>query len=245
MINLKEILHINKGDIISIVGSGGKTSLLFTLANELKSEFRVLLSTSAKIEKPPSDKYDYIYTNIDSYLNDKKPNNNGITVISKGINSKTNKLIGIKDGDLDLLLPYFDIVIIEADGSKELPLKGWKSHEPPVLEKTNKTVGVLPANLVNKKIKKDFIYGFEEFSNLTENSLYFNLETISKICCNKEGIFKNSKGSLYLFFNKADTNKEIELIKDLTKYLKESVVNKPFNFNICFGSMKKGIYYGD
>ena len=143
-----------------------------------------------------------------------------------------------------MLIPYFDIIFLEADGSKELPLKGWKSHEPPVLRKTSKTIGVMPANLINKKAEKHLIYGLEEFNKLTDNSEYVNFEVIKKICTNKEGIFKNSKGNLYLFFNKAETKKEIELMRELSKYLKVSVVNKPLSFNICFGSLKKGVFYG-
>ena len=244
MISLKELFHINKGDIISIVGTGGKTSLMFKLANELKSDLNVLVSTSTKIKIPSPDKYNYLYTNIDSYLNNIRASKNGLTVISKGINKKTNKLVGINDSDLDLLIPYFDIIFLEADGSKELPLKGWKSHEPPVLRKTSKTIGVMPANLINKKAEKHLIYGLEEFNKLTDNSEYVNFEVIKKICTNKEGIFKNSKGNLYLFFNKAETKKEIELMRELSKYLKVSVVNKPLSFNICFGSLKKGVFYG-
>ena len=63
MISLKELFHINKGDIISIVGTGGKTSLMFKLANELKSDLNVLVSTSTKIKIPSPDKYNYLYTN--------------------------------------------------------------------------------------------------------------------------------------------------------------------------------------
>ncbi|MDF2949885.1 MAG: yqeC, partial [Sedimentibacter sp.] len=49
MKTLEEIFNINTGDVVSIVGSGGKTSLLFKLAEELKNKYKVLVSTSAKI----------------------------------------------------------------------------------------------------------------------------------------------------------------------------------------------------
>lgn len=243
MISLKELFNVRKGDVVSIVGSGGKTSLMFKLALELKKDYRVLVTTSTNIIKPFPDEYNYLYTNIDSYLNSIKSDKNGVTIISNGVNEKTNKLIGINDSDLNLLIRYFDIVILEADGSKGLPIKGWKSNEPPVLEKTNKTIGVLPADFINKKAEKDFIYGFEEFNKLTDKSQYINFETISKICSDKDGIFKNSKGSLHLFFNKAENNAEIELTRKLIRHLKEFVVNKPFSFKVCFGSLKTGIYY--
>lgn len=243
MKTLEEIFNINTGDVVSIVGSGGKTSLLFKLAEELKNKYKVLVSTSAKIFLPQDDCYDYLYLNLDSYLNNKPNNSVGITVISKDINNKTEKLIGIDDNDLEIIIKDFDVILLEADGSKELPIKGWKNHEPPVLSKTTKTIGVIPVNLINKKIDKEFIYGFDEFNILTDYSEYINFRTIGKICSEKNGIFKNSKGCLYLFFNKADTNEEILVSEDLSNYLSEFIICETCKFKICYGSLKNGVYY--
>ena len=244
MKSLTEIFNINKGDVVSIVGSGGKTTLLFKLAKELKKEYKVLLSTSTRIFIPSKKDYDFFYTDVESYINNRKTiTNNSITIISKGFNDKTNKLLGIEDEDLNILIQDFDIVLLEADGSRTMPLKGWKDHEPPVLNKTNKTIGIIPANLVNKKASSDIIYGFDEFNILTDFSEYINFETIGKICSSPSGLFKNSKGRLYLFLNKADTKDEIDVSKELSRYLKDFTVNKPFNFEIYFGSLEKEVYY--
>lgn len=244
MKKITELFNINKGDVVSIVGSGGKTTFLFKLAEDLKKEYNVLVSTSTRIFEPSADDYDYLYKNIESYTKNKKiDKKNSITVVSKSINTETKKLIGIDDNDLDILKDDFDVILIEADGSRNLPLKGWKSHEPPVLKKTNKTIGVIPANLINKKVSETFIYAYDEFSILTDYSEYISFEAIGKICSSYNGIFKNAKGSLYLFLNKADTDEEVLVSKELSKYLKEFAVNKPFNFKICFGSLEKGVYY--
>lgn len=243
MKTLEEIFNINKGDVVSIVGSGGKTSLLFKLAEELKYKYKVLVSTSAKILMPSDDCYDYLFLNVNSYFNNRPNNSIGITVISKDINSETNKLIGINDKDLEVLISDFDVILLEADGSKKLPIKGWKNHEPPVLNMTTKTIGVMPADLINKKISKEFIYGFDEFNILTDNSEYINFRTIGRICSEKNGIFKNSKGCLYIFLNKADTNEVITISKELSNYLNEFIICETCNFKICFGSLKKGVYY--
>lgn len=244
MKKITELFNINKGDIVSIVGSGGKTTFLFQLAKGLRNEYKVLASTSTRILEPPTDDYDYLYTDIESYIINKNlSRKNSITVISKSINTETKKLIGIDDNDLDILINDFDVILLEADGSRNLPLKGWKDHEPPVLNKTNKTIGVIPANLINKKASNTFIYGFDEFNILTGFREYISFEAIGKICSSNNGLFKNSKGSLYLFLNKADTKEEIQISKELSKYLKEFAVNNPFDFKICFGSLEKEVYY--
>lgn len=243
MSKLSELFNIKKGDIVSIVGSGGKTTLLFKLAHELKREYRVMVSTSTRILKPSINDYDYLYTNVEGYINDKNTKNNCVTVISKSINAETNKLIGIDDDDLSILINDFDIILIESDGSRNLPIKGWKNHEPPVLNKTNKTIGVFPVDYINKKISSDFIYGFDEFNILTDNSEYISFEAIFKICSKCDGLFKNSKGSLHLFLSNADTEVEVFISKELSKYLKECMTNEKINFKVSFGSLEKEVYY--
>lgn len=243
MKNLREIFNIKKGDVVSIVGSGGKSTLMFKLAEELKNEYKVLVSTSARIIMPSKEQYDFLFTDLSSYLKEKKLNKNGIYVISKSLNTIANKMIGIDDEDLDFIINDFDIVLLEADGSRNMPIKGWKNHEPPILNKANKTIGVFPANFINEKKDKNFIYGFDEFNILTDNCEYINFEAIGKICSNKNGIFKNSKGELYLFLNKAETKEKNYISKELSKYLKNNIVKNPFNFKICIGSLTKGVYY--
>lgn len=237
MKSLSSMLDIKKGDIVSIVGSGGKTTLMFRLANELKDKYKVLVTTSTKIYMP--DKKYKIYATVDSYIDSFNKLDNGITVIAKDVNIESNKLIGINDDDLDILIKYFDIILIEADGSRGLPLKGWKEYEPVILESSNKTIGVIPANIINKKIDADFVHNHDEFNILTDYSNNLDFEAIGKICTHKNGLFKNSRENLYLFLNQADTEEDIKNSRELSVYLEEY----NHNFKICWGSLKKEEYY--
>jgi len=173
MKTLVELFNVKKGDVISIVGTGGsivgtggKTTLLYQMGNELRNLYKLLLTTSTKIIKPSNENYDYIYTCMEDYINDKtniKIRNCGIILLSSAINNDNNKLIGIEDNDLHMVINDFDIAVIEADGSRKLPLKGWKKHEPKVLLQTNKTIGVFPVKVLGEKINSDEIYNYEEF----------------------------------------------------------------------------------
>ncbi|MBP1925771.1 putative selenium-dependent hydroxylase accessory protein YqeC [Sedimentibacter acidaminivorans] len=243
---ISEIFNIKKGDIISIVGSGGKTTLMFELAKELKTQYKVLVTTSTKIYEPSCNNFDYLYTNIEQYTKSKyshKQEENSVTVISKDIDLSKNKLIGINDECFDLVINDFDIVLVESDGSRNLPLKGWKEHEPSILLKTNKTVGVIPIDMMNKKINKEYIYGFEEFTKIVGDTDCLDKQAIGKICSSELGIFKNSRGKLYLYINKTDDKKFIEDSLNLSKYLKKNIVGRPYDFEICFGSLKLGEFY--
>ncbi|MEL7605439.1 MAG: selenium cofactor biosynthesis protein YqeC [Sedimentibacter saalensis] len=243
MKTLKELFDIKKGDVVSITGTGGKTSLLFTLGNELRKKSRVLITTSTKILMPSKEYYDFIYPCIDDYIRDKMKNHEGATVISSKYIKEEKKLIGISDEDLESVMDDFDVVLIEADGSKMLPLKAWKDHEPPILRKTTKTIGVFPIDMLGEKINQDNIYNYEGFIKFTEGSLIVYNETVGRICSSPDGIFKNSRGSLYLFINRADDSEKIQTARKLAEYLKTNAAGNAFDFKICTGSLKEGVYY--
>lgn len=243
MKTLIDLFNIKKGDIISIVGTGGKTTLLYQLGKELKSQCRVLLTTSTKIIKPSDENYDYIYTCMEDYISDRIYRKNGITVLSKSINNENQKLLGIDDVDLELVINDYDVIVIEADGSRNLPLKGWKKHEPPILLRTNKTIGVFPIYILGEKISRDKIYGYEEFEIFLGNKDNIDNEVVGKICSHRNGVFKNSKGELYFYINAADTDEDLNKAFKLAEYLKNFIVGNPYDFKICIGSLKKGEFY--
>jgi probable selenium-dependent hydroxylase accessory protein YqeC len=242
MKTLTELFDIKKGDVVSITGSGGKTSLLFKLGNELRKNCRVLITTSTKIFMPSKKDYDFMYT-MEEYMSDKKRNHEGATVISSEYIKEENKLIGINDEDLEKVIEYFDIVLIEADGSKMMPLKAWKDYEPPILKRTTKSIGVFPVDMIGEKTSRDNVYNYEDFIKFTGGLSRVDNETVGKICSDKNGIFKNSRENLYLYINRADDSEQLQKAWDLAAYLKENVLGNPFDFKICTGSLKEGVFY--
>lgn len=50
--------NIIKNDVITITGAGGKTSLLFFLAEKLSEYGKVLVTTTTKIYCPSEEKYE-------------------------------------------------------------------------------------------------------------------------------------------------------------------------------------------
>ncbi len=243
--NINEIFNIKKGDVISVVGSGGKTTLMFKLAEVLKEEYKVLITTSAKIYKPSIGEYDFLYINMKEYYASKICCNekNSITVLSNGIDLDKNKLIGINDEELASVVNDFDIILIEADGSRGLPLKGWKSYEPPILNRTNKTIGVIPIDAVNTEINEKLIYGFDEFKKIVGDTLHIDYKAVGKLCSDDQGLFKNSMGERYLYINRTDSEKDVVNSINLAEYLKNNIVGNPYNFKICFGSLKQAVFY--
>ena len=111
-------MELNRKDVVSIVGAGGKTTMMFKLAEELRQNNKVLVTTTTKIYFPSDEKYDFICTDKEKFSKYISMKENGIYVLGVGVN-KENKILGLCERELSLLESHFDYVLIEADGAKE------------------------------------------------------------------------------------------------------------------------------
>ena len=64
---IKDNIVIKSKEVISIVGAGGKTSLMYALGKELRNK-KVLLSTTTKILPPRFDEVDFYGIGQVTYL---------------------------------------------------------------------------------------------------------------------------------------------------------------------------------
>lgn len=143
-LKLNSTLGIKRG-ITSIIGSGGKTTLMTALSKEAAQNARVIMTTTTHI-LPPTD----IKTLINPSLDD----------IKKAFERKNLICIGSKDGEklcsceinFKLLTAVCDYIFIEADGSRQLPLKAHLDFEPVIPKESNLTILVVGAFGINKPI---------------------------------------------------------------------------------------------
>ncbi|HHX67257.1 MAG: selenium cofactor biosynthesis protein YqeC [Miniphocaeibacter sp.] len=233
---LKDLLDLHKGDILSIVGSGGKTTTMFRLAEELKGN-RVLLTTSTKILKEYGDSF----ITIDDIADIKEELGKNIYLTGKDFTE--HKFSGISNSDLNRVKNYFDYIIIEADGSKNLPLKGWRDFEPVILDSSNKTLGIIPIDIYGEELEKIEIFQKDLFFNIVgKNKKIFDIECIYKIISSPVGLFKNSSKEKFVLFNKCDSRKQVNIFNKIVEDLKNVyTIDSSIKF-IC-GSSLKGRYY--
>jgi probable selenium-dependent hydroxylase accessory protein YqeC len=122
---VNDLLDLNRGSIISLVGAGGKTSLMYLLAEELRCESKVLITTTTKIYMPEKEGYDYIAIGKKNFESLKHSKNKGIYLYGSSVN-KENKIIGPTVLELDEESSYFHYIFVEADGAKGKAIKGWR-----------------------------------------------------------------------------------------------------------------------
>ncbi|MGL5349478.1 MAG: selenium cofactor biosynthesis protein YqeC [Cetobacterium sp.] len=229
-----ELFNIKKGDIISITGAGGKTSLMFHLANTLKKNGTVLIATTTKIFKPEiteNNSFIFIYPEEISTLS---PQDNFIHIFCPEV--VNNKIMSADFEDLNVLRKYFDYILIEADGSANKPLKGWRDNEPNIFPNTTKTIAVVDITALQKEKNETNIHRFELFQKQ-----YFNFnKTIEKNdyigYINSNIFFNKFSGEQIFFFNKIES---LEIFEDFF-----NIANKiSHSQNIYFGSIFKNNFY--
>ncbi len=165
--------------VISIVGCGGKSTLLKHLATTMPYK-KILVSTSTKMYKSQLDFANFI---------------NATTFESPGIYALYNSLDNEKCSSIGyekLLQIYkqFDLVIIEADGCKCLPIKlSNRDKEPVVYDFTTETIGVINLNYLNIELDNRNTFNYD----LTNETTY-SKQAIDTFINSKDGLFKNSYG---------------------------------------------------
>ena len=236
---LKDIIGIESGNVVSIVGAGGKTTLMYYLGKELKENGKVLMSTTTKILPPKKDEADFLAIGKEEYSNIKNKQDLGSYVYSYGKNNE-GKLLGIKEEEISLIKEDFNYIILEADGSKCKPLKGWSDTEPVIYNDTDITIGVLNIKVLEKEITDDLVHRLEEFKKLItgiEEDTITNKHLI-RIIFNEKGLFKNSKGKRILFINKVEDSSDKELLKSLIKDIEEENNRCRLLDKVIYGSIK-------
>lgn len=147
-----------KPGVVSVIGSGGKTTLLSTLARELPGP--VILCTTTRIF--PFSEYPLISGDDAGVLNAALARSR---VVCLGQPGKDGKLTApaLPFSLLQDLAPW---VLVEADGSKRLPLKAHASYEPVIPLESSHTILVAGASGFGAPISQA-VHRPERFCTLT------------------------------------------------------------------------------
>ncbi|WFA07830.1 selenium cofactor biosynthesis protein YqeC [Tissierella sp. Yu-01] len=215
-------IDLNKKNIISVVGGGGKTTSIKVLSKELKDEGkRVLVATSTGIAIPKRDDYDNLFIGL--LPNDFDPMKGSITYYAERTDDIKLKTQNISLIDEIIERKVFDVILIEADGSKGLPIKAPATHEPVISKYTTMTIGVVGLDSIGTIIDDKNVHRSELFRKLVgEEVKVIDSAAIFKLVQDENGLFKNSKGKRVLLLNKADNEFKIQQGRNIRESLKKS-----------------------
>jgi probable selenium-dependent hydroxylase accessory protein YqeC len=222
---LKEALDIRPGEVVSLVGGGGKTTLMFALARELASGGHcVVTTTTTKILEPSPSETPLLLLeadeeelmrlflgNVDKYRH--------ITLASGRLTS--GKLNGISPEFVVKLagLSQVSYIVVEADGAAHRSLKAPNPTEPVIPFNTSLVIPVVGVDAVGCRLTEKDVFRPEVVSNLLGLPLgeVISPEAIAFLITHHQGIIKGSpeRARIVPFINKVDLDKALSKAREL------------------------------
>jgi molybdenum cofactor cytidylyltransferase len=222
---LKEALDIKPGEVVSLVGGGGKTTIMFALAGELASggDF-VVTTTTTKILEPSPSKTPLLLLETDEealmrLLLDNLEKHKHITLASEKLPS--GKLNGVSPEFVVKLagLSQVSCIIVEADGAAHRSLKAPNPTEPVMPLNTSLVIPVVGIDAVGCRLTDKDVFRPEIVSDLLGLPLgeVISTESIAFLITHRQGIIKGSPEGARIvpFINKMDLDAGLSKGRDL------------------------------
>ncbi len=203
---------------MSFVGAGGKTSLLLHLAGELAADGRpVLVTTTTHLAdpreeaRPPAARL-LLQAELElpapapafaEAIPEPAP---GVTLLASRLTGPPGRLKGIDPSHVRSLAGLWPLVLVEADGSRRLPLKAPAEYEPVVPAETALTVGVLGLDALGWPMNERTVHRPERFAAVSgcAPGAAIGWDHLVALARHPEGLFKGARGARVALLNKVD-----------------------------------------
>ena len=232
MTSLREGLMLEGGGVVSLVGGGGKTSLMFKLARELSMAGEpVLTTTTTKIFEPSrgqtssailSDSVPQILDRAGALLKGHLH-----LTAAAGRLPASGKLYGFRP---DIITEFwnaglFQWIVVEADGAAEKPLKAPDAHEPVIPACTKQLVAMVGLNGVGQPLTERLVFRHERFAGLTgiRPGSTVTEAAIVDVLVHDDGLYKGSCPEIMriAFLNQADARDNFSTGQRIVRLLSE------------------------
>lgn len=196
-----------KGHVISLTGGGGKTTLMYVLAEYCSRQgYRTLVTTTTHIQAP-----DPAYRVWDAEGMERNWEQGKYAVIGNPCGEEK-----IQSPDEELLkagLNRADIVFVEADGARHMPCKVPNAKEPVILPESDLVLGVMGLDAMGETVDK-VCFRKEEVWKLLQVTKEHRLteEDAVKILTSTEGTRKGvGDRAYYVVLNKCDNQSRYQV----------------------------------
>jgi probable selenium-dependent hydroxylase accessory protein YqeC len=211
-------------DVISIVGSGGKTTLMYLLARELSAKGkRVITTTTAKILPPhPSQSPRLLISNHeDVLLNQTQELFQREKHITLAEGFVGQKLKGFSPALIDRIhaQEIADVILVEADGARHCSLKAPNETEPVIPSSTTLTLPVVGLDGIGKPNTEEYVFRPQYFAHLTgvQEGALISAESVSRVILHPEGLRRGTpkEAKVVPILNKGEIEGGVEVAAEL------------------------------
>jgi len=225
---LMEAFALKRGEIVALIGAGGKTTTLFRLAQELFDDGgKVLVTTTTKIFKPtkPHVQRLFLVQEVDALVAESRKIN-GPVIIGAGYGvDESDKLLGLPAAWFESLQAQgrFDWILIEADGAASRLFKIPSELEPVVPANCSLAVWVMSVKVLGKSLDSEHVHRAERAVSLlgVKAGILIGADHILQLVKNPLGCLKGipRRCRKIALLNQADSSEEVESARRLGKAL--------------------------
>ncbi|WP_459910456.1 selenium cofactor biosynthesis protein YqeC [Desulfotomaculum defluvii] len=228
--------------VITLIGGGGKTGLMFYLVNLLKSNgVRAVATSTTKLSSDSSfSKINSVTEGLDLLRNGVAEQ--GPVVLVLGMDDMNpDKMVGIPKDWVDYLaakLPYI-FFIVEGDGSAGRSLKGHLNHEPVIPASSKLVIPVIGIDVIGVPLNSYFVHRPERVTQMIDAPAEANItvDMVLKLFFHPQGYLKQcpAKSQVMPFINKVEGPIGFGQAQELAK----GILSKKHNQiqNIIMGSL--------
>jgi probable selenium-dependent hydroxylase accessory protein YqeC len=208
--------------VISIVGAGGKTTLMYALAECCaRKGKKVLVTTTTHIFRPENSLW------VEDIQGAEKLWESNLYAVV-GRPAEDNKLRGLPEKELKMYIEMADVVLIEADGARRKPCKVPAFHEPVIPDESDIVIGVMGMDALNQPLE-EVCFRMEEAVKFLHvaTSDKLNINMMAEILASDKGTRKNVGGrEYYVVLNKCDTKERVQAGEQIIRMLNKRGIHR-------------------
>ena len=196
---LSDLIDLPASPLIAITGAGGKTTTMYTLANELARQGKcVITTTTTQIFYPEPGETDFLIIdpNTETLLktiDEAWSQCHRITVAGSIL--RADKLAGLQPEQPHELLVKSNahVVIVEADGARHRMIKAPAEHEPVIPAYTNIALLLMSAQAINEPLDESIAHRPALIASVTgiRVSDVLSPAVIAKLMTSEQGALKH------------------------------------------------------
>jgi len=228
---LCDLIDLPTYPLITIVGAGGKTTTMYTLASELAQRGkRVITTTTTQIFYPEPGETDALIVAADTPLllqNIRAAWQHQQRITVAGTFLRTDKLAGLQlEQPYELLMKSgADAVIVEADGARHRMIKAPAEYEPVIPLQTNVALLMISAEAFNQPLSAEIAHRPEHIARVTGISQgdILSPAVIARLITSEQGALKHipKTSSVYLLITHVSISQK-EAIHELASLVLSS-----------------------
>lgn len=173
MTALLHALGLGRGDVVAVVGAGGKTTLVYRLAREAREAgLRVIVTSTTHMGTLPEEVTGPVLQeeegDVGTRLGQVMRETGYATVL--GRRERPDKIVGLGGPRIDDLVGSADLLVIEADGARGRSLKVPAGHEPVIPRSTTAVVVVAALDVLGQPLDEALVHRVELVAAATGRS---------------------------------------------------------------------------